>query len=147
MPFKSTTSWDEGQTCQDAGNIEEVRERTRAGQLNLEDGAPYGCLHKGTARCCSAGFLRCVFNLTKQSRADLLGGTFFLKSRAVHCRVWATCSSTPALPPPLWPRQCHSQAWGRGAVRNSAADAFFFLPKHNNLQQWSPSTFLGSSRT
>lgn len=130
--------------------MEEMGERTRIGKLNFRYDFSYCCLRstsKETALLLLCGFSTCVF--TWQSKTDLLGLTFSfsLSHRLYVVGCWPPVLPPPSLPPPppLWPQQCHSPYMGEGSSQELGCRCIF--SKHNNLKQWSLSTFLCSSKT
>lgn len=121
------------------------RKRTRTGKLNFKYEFGYYCLYstsKGKPLLLLCGFSACV--LTWQSKTDLLGLTFsFTPSHRLYIvGCWPPVLSPPSLPPPppLWPQQCHSPYLGEGSSQELGCRCIF-SPKHNNLKQWSLSTF------
>ena len=84
----------------------------------------------------------CVcFNLTKQNRPSGINFFLYTKSRLYVAGCWPPVLSPPSLPPPppLWPQQCHSPYGGEGSRQELGCRCVF--SKHNNLHQWSLSTF------
>lgn len=133
------------------GSITELRDRTRAGKWNFQDGSGASCPHQGQAPLLLCGFSAWCFNLTKQNKNRPSGINFFLlmKSRALQGRVLATCSSTTTISTSSFvaATAMSQPCMGEGSSQELGCRCICFPPpKHNNLQQWSLSTFLCSSK-